>query len=67
MPKLRKVQEILEQQFGDESKFNHESKNPLDWLAQNNDLWIEDSPAIKINREKLLNDLVEFCSREDTV
>ena len=63
VPKLRKVQEILEQQFGDESKFNHESKNPLDWLAQNNDLWIEDSPAIKINREKLLNELWSFASR----
>ena len=63
VPKLRKVQEILEQQFGDESKFNHESINPLDWLAQNNDLWIEDSPAIKINREKLLNELWSFASR----
>ena len=62
-PKLRKVQEILEQQFGDESKINYESINPLDWLAQINDLWIEDFPAIKINRETLLNELLSFASR----
>ena len=61
--KLHRVEEILEQQFGDENKFNHELINPLDWLAQNNDLWIEDSPAIKINREKLLNELWSFASR----
>ena len=60
--KLRKVQEILEQQFGDETKFYHESINPLDWLAQINDLWNEDSPTIKINREKLLNELLNFAS-----
>ena len=62
LDKLCSVQKILEQQFGDESKFNHESTNPLDWLAQINDLWIEDLPAIKINREKLLNELLNFAS-----
>ena len=67
LDKLRRVEEILEQQFGDENKFNHESTNPLDWLAQNNDLWIEDSPAIKINREKLLNELWSFASQGNGV
>ena len=62
VPKLSKVQEILEQQFGDESKFGHESINPLDWLAQVNDLWIEESATFKINREKLLNELLNFAS-----
>ena len=49
------------------AKFNHESTNPLDWLAQINDLWIEDLPAIKINREKLLSDLQEFVSQGNGV
>ena len=62
VPKLRKIQEILEQQFGDESKFGHESICPLDWLAQVNDLWIEESATFKINREKLLNELLNFAS-----
>ena len=62
VPKLRKIQEILEQQFGDESKFGHDSINPLDWLAQVNDLWIEESATFKINREKLLNELLNFAS-----
>ncbi len=60
--KLRKVQEILEQQFGDETKFNQESTNPLDWLAQVNDSWVEDSATFKITREKLLNELLNFAS-----
>lgn len=62
VPKLRKIQEILEQQFGDESKFGHDSINPLDWLAQVNDLWIEESATFKINREKLLKELLNFAS-----
>ena len=63
LDKLRGVEEILEQQFGDESKSNHESTNPLDWLAQVNDLWIEESATFKINREKLLNELLNFTSQ----
>ena len=62
LDKLRRVEEILEQQFGDESKSNHESTNPLDWLAQVNDLWIEKSTTFKINREKLLNELLNFAT-----
>ena len=57
LDKLRGVEEILEQQFG------HESINPLDWLAQVNDLWIEESATFKINREKLLNELLNFTSQ----
>ena len=62
LDKLCSVQKILEQQFGDESKLNHESTNPLDWLAQINDSWIEESATFKINREKLLNELLNFAS-----
>ena len=60
--KLHRVEEILEQQFGDESNLNQESTNPLDWLAQVNDSWVEDSATFKINREKLLNELLNFAS-----
>ena len=62
MDKLHRVEEILEQHFGDEGKFNHASTNPLNWLAQVNDLWIEESATFKINREKLLNELLNFAS-----
>ena len=62
LDKSRRVEEILEQQFGDESKLNQESTNPLDWLAQVNDSWIENSATFKINREKLLNELLNFVS-----
>ena len=62
LDKLRRVEEILEQQFGDESKLNQESTNPLDWLAQVNDSWVEDSATFKINREKLLDELLNFAS-----
>ena len=62
LDKLRRVEEILEQQFGDESNLNQESTNPLDWLAQVNDSWVEDSATFKINREKLLNELLNFAS-----
>ena len=63
LDKLRRVEEILEQQFGDESHLNQESTNPLDWLAQVNDSWIENSATFKIDREKLLNELLSFASR----
>ena len=62
LDKLHSVQEILEQQFGDENNINQESTNSLDWLAQVNDLWIENSATFKINREKLLNELLNFAS-----
>lgn len=62
LDKSRRVEEILEQQFGDESNLNQESTNPLDWLAQVNDSWVEDSATFKINREKLLNELLNFAS-----
>ena len=62
LDKLRRVEGILEQQFGDESHLNQESTNPLDWLAQVNDSWIENSATFKINREKLLNELLNFAS-----
>ena len=63
LDKLRRVEEILEQQFGDESHLNQESTNPLDWLAQVNDSWTENSATFKIDREKLLNELLSFASR----
>ena len=65
--KLHRVEEILEQQFSDESILNHESTNPFDWLAQVNDSWIEESATFKINREKLLSDLQEFVSQGNGV
>ena len=61
LEKSRKVEDILEQHFGDKDE---ESLDPLDWLEQTNNLW-GGVPAttIKINRDQLLHDLQDFASR----
>ena len=60
LEKTYRIEKILQQHFAEESKLNNELISILDWLAQVNDLWIDESTTIKINREKLLSDLQEF-------
>ncbi len=67
LKKLRKIETILEQHFGDE-----ESKiwDPLDWLKKANQYMegsTDQKSTIKINREKLLNDLKNFVSQGNGV
>ena len=60
MGKLRRVENILEEHFGDK---DDELRDPLDWLKHVNNLWGEELATIKINREKLRNDLQDFALR----
>ena len=60
LEKTYRIEKILQQHFAEESKLNNELISILDWLAQVNDLWNDESTTIKINREKLLSDLQEF-------
>ena len=60
--KLRKIKNILEEHFGD-----GEYICPLDWLEKVNNLWGEVSATIRINREKLRNDLQDFVLRGNGV
>jgi DNA replication protein DnaC len=62
LEKAREVANILEQHFG-ERQVDNEPQGILDWLKQVNNLWGEESGTIKINREKLSNDLQSFASR----
>lgn len=67
LKELRKIETILEQHFGDE-----ESKiwDPLDWLKKANQYMegsTDQKSMIKINREKLLNDLKNFVSQGNGV
>ena len=43
------------------------SEDPLDWLEKVNSLWGEELATIKINREKLRNDLQDFALRGNGV
>ena len=68
LEKARKVENILEQHFGDGDKQdNDEPQDILEWLEQINSLWEEESGTIKINREELRNDLQDFASRGNGV
>ena len=60
LEKSRKVENILEQHFGDK---DDESLDPLDWLEQTNNLWRGRPATIKINRDQLLHNLQDFASR----
>ena len=67
LEKLRKIETILEQHFGDE-----EIKiwDPLDWLKKANQYMegsTDQKSTIKINREKPLNDLKNFVSQGNGV
>ena len=66
LEKLLKIETILEQHFGEESK----SWNPLDWLKKSNQYMgggTDQKSTIKINREKLLKDLQNFASQGNGV
>ena len=74
--KSREVENILEQHFGEKQEYIHpldpdtqddESEDPLDWLEKVNSLWGEESATIRINREKLRNDLQDFALRGNGV
>ena len=62
LDKVRRIESILEQHFGEKQE-NDEPQDILDWLEQTNGLWGEESGTIKINREKLRSDLLDFASR----
>ena len=63
--KLRRIENILEEHFGD-PEYTH-PLDPLDWLEKVNSLWGEKPATIKINREKLRNDLRDFALRGNGV
>ena len=63
--KLRRIESILEEHFGD-PKYTR-PLDPLDWLEKVNNLWGEEPATIKINREKLRNGLQDFASRGNGV
>ena len=63
--KLRRIENILEEHFGDPEYTR--PLDPLDWLEKVNNLWGEEPATIKINREKLRNDLQDFASRGNGV
>ena len=62
LDKVRRIESILEQHFGEKQE-DDEPQDILDWLEQTNSLWGEESGTIKINREKLRSDLLDFASR----
>ena len=59
--KLHRIENILEEHFGGPEYTR--SLAPLDWLEKVNNLWGEEPATIKINREKLRNDLQDFALR----
>ena len=66
LEQTRRVEHILEQHFG-EGQAGGEPQDILEWLEQVNNLWGEESGTIKIDREKLSNDLQDFASRGNGV
>ena len=65
MDKLRRIVNILEEHFG-EPEFTR-PLDPIDWLERVNNLWVTVPAAIRINREKLRNDLQDFVLRGNGV
>ena len=71
MDKLRRVERILEEHFGeteyprslDPDTQDDTSEDPLDWLEKVNNLWGEELATIRINRETLRSDLQDFVLR----
>ena len=59
--KLRRIENILEEHFGDPEYTR--PLDPLDWLEKVNSLWGEELTTVKINREQLRNDLQNFALR----
>ena len=66
LEQTRRVEHILEQHFG-EGQVGGEPQDILEWLEQLNNFWGEESGTIKIDREKLSNDLQDFASRGNGV
>ena len=65
LDKLRVIESTLEKHFGDPEYTR--PLDPLDWLEKVNNLWGEEPATIKINREKLCNDLQDFALRGNGV
>ena len=66
LEEARKVANILEQHFGEKQE-DDEFPDMIEWLEHINDLWGEESGAIKIDREELRNDLQNFALRGNGV
>lgn len=66
LERTRKVERILVDHFGTIQE-NDEPPDMLEWLEQVNNLWGEESGTMKVERERLLNDLQDFTSRGDGV
>ena len=65
MDKLRRIENILEEHFGDPEYTR--PLDPLDWLEKVNNLWGEELATFRINRTKLSNDLQDFALRGNGV
>ena len=63
--KLRRIENILEEHFGDPEYTR--PLDPLDWLEKVNNLWGEELATFRINRTKLSNDLQDFALRGNGV
>ena len=63
--KLRRIEDMLEKHFGDPEYTC--PLDPLDWLEKVNNLWGEELATIKIDREKLRNNLQDFAWRGNGV
>ena len=66
LDKSRRIKRILEEHFGERQE-DDKPQDILDWLEYVNNLWEEESGTIKINREKLRDDLSNFALRGNGV
>ena len=66
LERSRSVENILEQHFGEDIQYD-KPQDILEWLEQVNNLWGEGVGTIKVDREKLRNDLQDFASRGNGV
>ena len=66
LEKSRRVENILEEHFGEKQEYIH-LLDPLGWLEKINNLWGEEPTTIKINRENLRNDLQDFALRRNGI
>ncbi len=64
--KLQKIEELLEQQFGEEKD---DPQDIVDWIESVNNYWRgeESSSKIKIDREIVRNDLYDFASQDNGI
>ncbi len=64
--KLSKVEELLEQQFGEETD---DSQDIMEWIESVNNYWLDEdnSSKIEVDRKTVRNNLYDFVSRENGV